>query len=77
MTFLPLKKFVTTLNLFRPNVIKFWTKFGNKFGCRLRLQPHLIYIYIYIFFFLLDVNFDKFTIGLHFFLISFILENFQ
>ena len=30
-----------------------------------------------IFFFLLDVNFDKFTIRLHFFLISSILAKFQ
>ena len=33
---------------FKPNIIKFWTKFSNKLiGCRLRLQLHSIYIYIY------------------------------
>ena len=27
---------------FRLNIIKFWTKFDNKHGCRLRLQFYLI-----------------------------------
>ena len=47
---------MTTLNFFKPNIIKLWTKFvnklffffrefGNKLGWRLRLQLHLIYIY--------------------------------
>ena len=71
MTFLLLKKkIVTPLNFFRLNIFKLWTKFGNKFGCRLKLQLHLIH-------FLLDVNFVKFTIGLHFLLIPFILAKFQ
>ena len=60
MIFLPLKKCVTTLNFFRSNIIKLWTKFSNKLGCRLRLQLHLI-------FFLLDMNFNNSTIRLHFF----------
>ena len=30
MILLSLKKIVTTLNFFRPKIIKFWTKFGNK-----------------------------------------------
>ena len=33
---------------FRLNIIKFWTKFDNKHGCRLKLQLYSIYIYIYI-----------------------------
>ena len=68
MIFLLLKKYVTTLNIFRLNIIKFWTKFCNKLDCKLKLQLHSIYIYIYIF----DVNFDKSTIELHFF--SYILH---
>ena len=32
MILLSLKKIVTTLNFFRPKIIKFWTKFGNKLG---------------------------------------------
>ena len=72
MIFLPLKKFVIILNFLRPNIIKLWTKFGNKLGCSsLRLQLYLIYI------FLLIMNFDKSTIGLHILLISSILVNFQ
>ena len=60
MIFFPLKKIITTLNSFRPNIIKVWTKFRNKIGCRLKLQLHSIY-------FLLDVNVDKLTFELHFF----------
>ena len=52
-----LKKFVTILNFFMPNIITCWTKFDNKLDNGLRLQFHLIF----------NVNFDKFTIGLHFF----------
>ena len=55
MIFLAVKKYVTTLNFVRPNIIKLWTKFSNKLGCKLRIQLHLI-------FFLLDMNFDKSTI---------------
>ena len=39
------------------------TKFSYKIGCNLRLQPYSI-------FFLLEVNFNKSTIGLHLFLIT-------
>ena len=42
-----IRKILTTLSFFRPNIIKLCTKFDNSFGCRLRLQLHLI-------FFLLD-----------------------
>ena len=69
LIFLSLKKFVTMWIFFKPNVIKHWTKFDNKLGCKLRLQLHSI-------FFLLDVNFDKSTFGLHFLLISSILAKF-
>ena len=47
MIFLLLKKYVTTLNFFRLNIIKFWIKFCNKLDCRLKLQLHSIYIYIF------------------------------
>ena len=63
MIFLLLKKYVTTLNIFRLNIIKFWTKFCNKLDCRLKLQLHSIYIYIYF----IGLNFDKSTIELHFY----------
>ena len=62
---------MTTIKFFRPNVIKFWTKFGNKFGCTLKVTTSLNI------FFFLDVNFDNSTIELHFFLISSILAKFQ
>ena len=42
------------------------TKFGNKLGATTPLNI-----------FLLNVNFDKFTIGLNFLLISFIFANFS
>ena len=45
MIFLSLKKIVTTLNFFRPKIIKFWTKFGNKLGLG---HNSTQYIYIYI-----------------------------
>ena len=61
-------------NFFRPNIIKFWTKFGNKLGCILKQQLHSIFFF---FILLLDVNFDKSTIELHFFLISSVFANFQ
>ena len=70
MIFLPFKTFVTTLNFFRPNVIKF----GLMLGCRLMLQLHSI---IYLFIYFLGVNFNKFTIELHFLLISFMFAIFQ
>ena len=62
---------MTTLNFFKPNIIKLLTNFGNKLGCKLILQLHSI------FFFLLDVNFDKFIIELHVLLTSSILAKFQ
>ena len=61
---------MTILNFVRVNIINFWTKFDNKLDYRLRLQIHSI-------FFLLDVNYNKFTIELHFFLISSIFVKFQ
>ena len=61
---------MTILKFFKPNIIDFWVKFGIKLGYRLRIQLHLI-------FFLLDVNFHKSIIDLHFFLISFMLAKFQ
>ena len=61
---------MTTLNFFKPNIIKLLKNFGNKLRCKLIVQLHSI-------FFLLDVNFDKFTIELHFLLISSILAKFQ
>ena len=70
MIFLPQKKCVTTLNFFRPNIIKLWTKFSNKLGCILRLQLHSI-------FFLLDMNFNNSTIRLIFFLIFSMLAKLQ
>ena len=45
------------------------TKFSYKIGCNLRLQPYSI-------FFLLEVNFDKSTIELHFLRISFMLAKY-
>ena len=49
MIFLPLKKFVIILNFLRPNIIKLWTKFGNKLGCSsLRLQLYLIYFFYWL-----------------------------
>ena len=60
-----------TKKFFRSNIINFWTKFDSKLDCRLKPQLYLIYI------FLLDVNCEKFTIGLYFFLISSILAKFQ
>ena len=68
MILLSLKIFVTTLKFFWLNIINFWTKFGNKLDCRLRLQLHSIYIY---------VNCEKFIIGLHFLLISSIFAKFK
>ena len=50
MIFKFLQKFVTTLNFFRSNIIKFFIKFGHKFGT------------VVFNIFLLDVNFDKSTI---------------
>ena len=47
------------------------TKFSYKIGRNLRLQVTTLF-YI----FLLDVNFDKYTIGLYFLLISSILAKF-
>ena len=44
-------------------------KFSYKIGCSIILQPYSI-------FFLLDVNFDKFTVGLDFLLISSMLAKF-
>ena len=73
MILLSLKIFVTTLKFFWLNIINFWTKFGNKLYCRLRLQLHSIYIYIYIYY----VNCEKFIIGLHFLLISSIFAKFK
>ena len=61
---------MTILKFFKPNIIDFWEKFGIKLGYRLRIQLHLI-------FFLLDVNFHKSIIDLHFFFISFVLAKFQ
>ena len=43
--FYPLKKFVTTLCFPRTNIIKLWTKFGNKFDCKLKLQLHSIFFF--------------------------------
>ena len=83
MIFFIFKKTETILNFCRSNIIKLWTKFGNKLDYSLVDKGYnstsYIYIYIYIFFFLLlDVNFDKSTIGLpFFFLVSSILAKFQ
>jgi len=57
------KKCVTTLNYFRPNIIKFWTKFSNKLSCKLKLQLHSI-------FFLLAMNFNNYRIRLHLFFLN-------
>ena len=51
-----IRKILTTLSFFRPNIIKLCTKFDNNFGCRLSYSSAY-----YIFIRLLDVNFDKFT----------------
>ena len=51
------------------NDIMKMTKFRYKIGCSLKLQ-------LYSIFFLLEVNFDKFTIGLHLLLIFSILVEF-
>ena len=51
-------------------MIILWTKFSNKLDCRLRLQLHSKKK-------LLDMNFGKSTIGLHFFLKFSILAKFQ
>ena len=69
MIFFIFKKTETILNFCRSNIIKLWTKFGNKLDYSLVDKGYnsTSYIYIYIFFFLLDVNFDKSTIGLPFF----------
>ena len=58
MIFLFLKKCVTTLNFFKLNIIKLWTKFNY-------IELNLIVETRYIF--LMDTNFDKSTIRLHFF----------
>ena len=54
------------------NVINFWTKFGKKLDCTLRLQLHSIYIYIY-----MDVNCDKSPLDYIFFLYPLYLQNFK
>ena len=46
------------------------TKFSYKIGCNLRLQSYSTLLNIFLF----KVNFDKSTIGLHFFLIFSIPE---
>ena len=52
MIFLSFKKFrvkfVTTLNFFRNNIIKFWIKFGNKLGSSLKLQLYLFILFYFI-----------------------------
>ena len=69
MIFLPLKKCVTTLNFFKLNIIKLWTKF-NYIGLNLIVDTRYI--------FLMDSNFDKSTIRLHFFfLYPSYLQNFK
>ena len=62
---------MTILKFFRPNIIKLCTKFSNKFDYILTLQLHSNI-------FLLDVNFEKSTIEIHFLLISsMLLAKFQ
>ena len=69
MIFLPLKKCVTTLNFFKLNIIKLWTKFNY-------IELNLIVETRYIF--LMDTNFGKSTIRLHFFfLYPSCLQNFK
>ena len=68
MISLSLKRICDHPKFFKLSIITFWTKFGNKLSCRLRLQLYLI-------FFLLNVNFDKCTIGLHFLLYFPYLQN--
>ena len=45
MIFLPSKKICDNPKFFRLNKIKLWTKFGNKLGCKLSLQLHLIFFF--------------------------------
>ena len=43
------KNLVATLNFFWPNIIKLWTKFGNKLMLQLNFLFFIIIIYIYIY----------------------------
>ena len=72
MIFLPLKKCVTTLNFFKLNIIKLQTKFSNKLTQLQTKATTSLDI------FLMDTNFDKSTIRLHFvFLYPPCLQNFK
>ena len=68
---LPLRKCVTTLNFFKPNIIILRTKFSNKLTWLQTKTTSPLNI------FLLNMNFDKFTIRLHFFLYPPYLLNFM
>ena len=55
---------------FRFNIMKLWTKLDKKLCYKLNIQFHLIFL-------LLDVNFDKSTIELHFLLYHPCSQNFN